>query len=100
MSDIQLVQNEQVLSSQDEVLNTFELFYKDISSVKQNPDYDENFRQRTESKFEHLKATASKHYEQITDSEITVEELNSIISSLKSMKAPGWTNTLYMAEVP
>ena len=90
VSNIQLVQNEQVLSSQDEVLNAFEVFYKDICSVKQNSNYDENFRQMTESKFENLKATTSHHYEQITDSEITDDELNSIISSLKSMKAPGW----------
>ena len=90
VSNIQLVQNEQVLSSQDEVLNAFEVFYKDICSVKQNPNYDENFRQMTESKFENLKAITSQQYEQITESEITDDELNSIISSLKSMKAPGW----------
>ena len=90
VSNIQLLQNELVLSSQGEVLNAFEVFYKDICSVKQNSNYDEDFCQMTESKFENLKATTSQHYEQLTDSEITDDELNSIISSLKSMKAPGW----------
>ena len=90
VSDIQLLENNKVLSSTDLVLNAFENFYKDICSVKHNPEFDKTFRQQVENEFDELKTNSSAEFEQLTDTEITEEELNSILSKLKKLKAPGW----------
>ena len=89
-SNIQLLEDNQVLSSTDLVLNAFEKFYKNLCSVKHNPEFDESFRRQIENEFDELKANSSHNFDQLSNAEITVEELNSIVSKLKKLKAPGW----------
>ena len=89
-SDIQSLKNNKVLSSTDLVLNAFKNFYKYICSLKHNPEFNKTFCQQVENEFDELKTNSSAEFEQLTDPEITKEELNSIRSKLKKLKTPGW----------
>ena len=78
------------ISHPNMVLSAFESFYRDLSIPKDNHQFDKSYTHETETTLNPLFANTSNEHIDILDDEIMEDELASAISSLKTLKAPGW----------
>ena len=88
-SCVEIILNDQVVSTPDLVLGAFENYYKEVFTPTCDAKFDETFKRELESKFNHI-ITQSKDDLVSTNNDISDNELDTIVSKLKSCKAPGW----------
>ena len=89
-SCVEIIIEDQVLSSPDLVLGAFENYYKDVFTPKDDSKFDDNFKCEIESKFYDILTQSQEHNLVSTENDITETELDTILLKLKKCKAPGW----------
>lgn len=89
-SCIEIIENGTVLTSPEIVLGTFETFYKSLYTAQNKEQFDDNFKRKTENTFKHMLNESYKHKQDFLETNISENELVTILSKLKRRKAPGW----------
>ena len=88
-SCVEIILNDQVVSTPGLVRGAFENYYKEVFTPTCDAKFDETFKRELESKFNHI-LTQSQDDLVSTNNDISDNELDTIVSKLKSCKAPGW----------
>ena len=72
------------------MLGAFETFYKNLYTAQNKEQFDDNFERKTENTFKHMLNESYKHKQDFLETNISENELVTILSKLKRRKAPGW----------
>ena len=90
-SCVELIVNNEVVSKPDLVSSEFESYYGDLSVPKDNRQFDSRYTLEIEERLKTMVANSDLNsHRDILDDEITEDELKTVISKLKKLKAPGW----------
>ena len=89
-SYVELIVNNEVVPKPDFISSTFESYYSDLSVPKDNPQFDSRYTLEIEERLKTMVANSDLNsHRDILDDEITEDELKTVISKLKKLKAPG-----------
>ena len=90
-SCIEIIENGTVITSPEIVLGAFETFYKNLYTAQNKEQFDDNFKRKTENTFKHMLNESYKHKQDFLETNISENELVTILSKLKDEKPPDGT---------